>query len=226
MKLLLVEGDNCIAEDLAEDLTYKNHVVDLASDGEAGWELVEAFAYDLLLLDVTLPKLGGIELCQRLRRGGYKMPILLMNAHDTVENKVMGLDAGADDYLLKPFDLQELAARIRALLRRGNSIQPLVLEWGNLTLNPSSCEVRYAGQPLNPTPKEYCLLELFLRHGGLRVFSRGTIIEQLWPFEDPPEEDTVKAHIKELRQKLRSVGASADLIQTVYGLGYRLNPNC
>ncbi len=225
MKLLLVEDDNCIAEDLAEDLTYQNHVVDLASDGEAGWELVEAFAYDLLLLDVTLPKLGGIELCQRLRRGGYKMPILLMNTHENIEHKVMGLDAGADDYLLKPFDLQELAARIRALLRRGNSIQPPILEWGDLTLNPSSCEVRYAGQPLHPTPKEYCLLELFLRH-GLRVFSRGAIVDQLWPFEDPPEEDTVKAHIKGLRQKLKSVGASADLIQTVYGLGYRLNPNC
>ncbi len=223
MKLLLVESDHRIAEDLASDLTEQNYVVEVASDGQTGWEFVEAFDYDLLLLDVTLPKLNGIKLCQRLRSCGYKMPVLLMNAHHDVDNKVMGLDAGADDYLLKPFDIKELAARIRALLRRGNSIQPPVLEWGDLALNPSSCEVTYTGQPLNPTPKEYCLLELFLRH-GLRVFTRSAIIEQLWSFESPPEEETVKAHIKGVRQKLKLVGAPADLIETVYGLGYRLNP--
>ena len=223
MKLLLVEDDERIAEALAEDLGEQRYLVEVASDGHAGWELVEAFTYDLLLLDATLPKLNGIKLCQRVRSCGYRMPILLMNSYENVEYKVQGLDAGADDYLLKPFDMKELSARIRALLRRGNSTQPPVLEWGNLTLNPSSCEVAYAGKPLRPTPKEYCLLELFLRH-GLRVFNRSAIIEQLWSFEDLPGEETVKAHIKGLRQKLRAVGVPDDFIETVYGLGYRLNP--
>ena len=221
MKLLLVESD-ASALDLASDLTHQNYVVEVASDGHAGWELAEAFTYDLLLLDVMLPKLSGVRLCQRLRSCGYKMPIMLMNSQGDIEDKVMGLDAGADDYLLKPFDMKELAARIRALLRRGSSTQPPVLEWGALTLNPSSCEVAYAGKSLRPTPKEYCLLELFLRH-GLRVFDRSAIIEQLWSCEEIPGEETVKAHIKGLRQKLRAVGVPDDFIETVYGLGYRLN---
>ncbi len=224
MKILLVEDDDRIAEALAEDLTEQHYVVDVASDGQAGLELVEVFTYDLLLLDVMLPKLSGISLCERLRGGGYTMPILLLTARDTSEDKVMGLDAGADDYVVKPFDLQELGARIRALLRRGSSTSPPVLEWGALSLDPGTCEVTYEGQLLNLTPKEYCLLELFLRHGR-RVFSRSAIVEQLWSFESPPEEETVKAHIKGLRQKLKLVGAPVDFIETVYGLGYRLKPN-
>ncbi len=223
MKLLLVEDEYAIAEDLASDLTDQNYIVEVVSDGQTGWEFVEAFNYDLLLLDVTLPKLNGIKLCQRLRSGGYQMPVLLMNAQEDIESKVKGLDAGADDYLVKPFSLQELAARIRALLRRVSAHKSPLLEWGDLCLDPAACEVTYAGQPVYPTPKEYCLLELFLRHRR-RVFSRSAILEQLWSFESPPEEETVKAHIKGVRQKLRCSGAPADFIETVYGLGYRLNP--
>ena len=152
------------------------------------------------------------------------MPVLLLNSQDDIENKVMGLDAGADDYLLKPLALQELTARIRALLRRGGVMKPPVLKWGSLSLDPATCEVKYAGQPLRPTPKEYCLLELFLRH-GCQVFSPSAILDQLWSFDSPPEEDTVKAHIKGLRQKLKSVGAAVNFVETVYGLGYRLTPN-
>jgi len=136
----------------------------------------------------------------------------------------MGLDAGADDYVVKPFDLQELSARIRALLRRGSETSPPVLEWGGLSLDPATCEVTYEGQPFYPTPKEYGILQLLLRHSR-RVFSRRAIVEQLWDLESPPEEETVKAHIKGLRQKLKSVGAPGDFIETVYGLGYRLKLN-
>lgn len=224
MKILLVEDDERIAEALAENLTDQYHVVDVATDGQAGWDLVEAEAYDLLIVDVMLPKLSGISLCQRLRSYGYRMPILLLTARDTSEDKVMGLDAGADDYVVKPFDLQELAARIRALLRRGSSTLPPMLEWGSLKLDPGTCEVTYAGQPLHLTPKEYSLLELFLRHER-RVFSRSAILEKLWSFEEPPEEETVKAHIKGLRHKLKLVGAPVDFIETIYGLGYRLKQN-
>jgi DNA-binding response OmpR family regulator len=188
-----------------------------------GWHLVQTLNYDLILLDVMLPKLDGISLCKRLRQAGYMIPVLMLTARDTSSDKVIGLDAGADDYVVKPFDLAELAARMRALLRRSSSIMPPILEWGLLRLDPSTCEVTYADKPLNLTPKEFGLLELFLRNGRL-VLSRSTILEKLWSLEDPPGEEAVKVHIKELRKKLRKVGASADLIETVYGLGYRLKP--
>lgn len=221
MKILIVEDDERIAEALAEALADQHYTVDIAADGEAGWDLVEAFPYDLVLLDVMLPKLDGIQFCQQLRDCSYRMPVLMLTARDTSVDKVVGLDAGADDYVVKPFDLEELSARIRALLRRGSTTTPPVLKCGSLQLDPSSCEVTYRDRSLNLTPKEYSLLELFLRNRR-RVFSRSAILESLWSFEEPPEEDTVKAHIKGLRQKLKAVGAPANFIETIYGLGYRL----
>lgn len=221
MKILLVEDDNRIADALAEALTDQYYIVDIALDGQAGWEFVEVFPYDLIVLDVMLPKLDGISLCQKLRKKGYSMPILMLTAKDTSTDKVMGLDAGADDYVVKPFDLREFMARIRALLRRGNAILPPVLSWENLRLDPSNCEVTYKGKLLHLTPKEYRILELFLRHSH-RVFNRSEIIEHLWSFDELPGEETVKVHIRSLRQKLKLAGAAADVIETVYGLGYRL----
>ncbi|WP_413167161.1 response regulator transcription factor [Capilliphycus salinus ALCB114379] len=221
MRILLVEDDQRIAKALSRSFQTQNYVIDVAFDGEAGWEFVEAFEYDLIILDVMLPKLNGINLCQRLRQAGYTMPVLMLTAKDTSNDKVMGLDAGADDYVVKPFDLPELAARIRALLRRGNSILPPVLEWEKLRLNPNTCEVTYNHIPLHLTPKEYGLLELFL-HNPQRVFSRSNILEHLWSFEDPPSEEAVKVHIKDIRRKLKNLGAPPDLIETVYGIGYRL----
>lgn len=224
MRILLVEDDERIAQALAETLIDRNYVVDIATDGEAGWDFVQAFAYDLILLDVMLPKLDGIALCHRLRRASYQMPVLMLTARDTSNDKVMGLDAGADDYVVKPFDLPELAARIRALLRRGNSSTPPILEWENLCLDPSTCHVTYLGQALHLTPKEYGLLELLLRNTS-RVLSRSSILEHLWSYDDPPGEETIKVHLKDLRKKLKAAGAPADLIQTIYGLGYRLKQN-
>lgn len=224
MRVLLVEDDNSLAQAVAAVLSTQHYVVDIATDGQDGWELAEVCSYDLILLDVMLPKLDGISLCRQLRQEGYQMPILLLTALDTRTDKVMGLDAGADDYLVKPFDFQELTARIRALLRRGNSSLPPVLEWGSLRLDPSSCEVTYGSQVLHLTAKEFSILELFLRNSQ-RVFSRSAIIDQLWGADkDPPEENTIKSHIKSLRQKLKAAGANYDFIETVYGLGYRLKP--
>ena len=221
MKILLVEDDELVAEVLSKALTTQHYLVDLATDGQAGVELAEAFEYDLILLDLLLPKLDGISFCKQRRQAGDRTPILLLTAQDTSTNKVAGLDAGADDYMVKPFDLHELLARIRALLRRGSSVTMPVLEWGNLRLNPSSCEVTYAEQVLSVTPKEYSLLELFLRNTQ-RIFSQSALLDHLWSFEESPLENTVRAHIKSLRQKLKKAGAAADLIETVYGLGYRL----
>ncbi|NEQ88450.1 MAG: response regulator transcription factor [Moorea sp. SIO2I5] len=224
MRILLVEDDERITDALAEDLTDQHYVVDVANDGQIGKELVESFSYDLILLDVMLPKMDGITLCRKLRSQGDLTPILMLTARDTISDKILGLDAGADDYLVKPFDLGELSARIRALLRRGNTTLPPVLEWDSLRLDPSTCEVFYKDNLLSLSPKEYALLEFFLRHPR-RVFSRAQILENLWSFERLPEEATVKAHIRGLRQKLDAAGAPSDLIETVYGLGYRLKEN-
>lgn len=223
MRILLVEDDESIAEVLKAALTSQHYLVELATDGEVGWQLAEAFDYDLILLDLMLPKLDGISFCRQRRAKGDRTPILLLTGQDTSTNKVMGLDAGADDYIVKPFDLHELLARIRAVLRRGSSTPTLVLEWENLCLNPSNCEVTYNGQLLHLTSKEYALLELFLRNTH-RIFSQSALLDHLWSFEEPPSENAVRAHIKSLRQKLKKVGAAADLIETVYGLGYRLKP--
>ncbi|XHX77371.1 MAG: response regulator [Stenomitos frigidus ULC029] len=222
MRILLVDDDEHLAELLRTTLTEQHYVVDTAADGQAGWALAESLTYDLILLDVMLPKLDGIRFCRQLRAQGKQVPVLLLTARDTSNDKVMGLDAGADDYVVKPIDLQELTARMRALLRRGTVVVSSVLEWGKLRLDPGSCEVTYDRAPLRLTPKEYALLELFLRNNQ-RVYSRSAILDQLWSLDDdPPGEDTVKTHIKGLRQRLKAVGA-ADLVETVYGLGYRLN---
>lgn len=221
MRILLVEDDERITKALAEALMDHHYVVDVVHDGQIGWEFMESAPYDLIILDVMLPGLNGIQFCQRLRKQGKSTPVLMLTAKDTSADKVLGLDVGADDYVIKPFDLQELLARVRALLRRGNSALPPVLEWGSLRLDPNSCEVTYAEKLLSLTPKEYGLLELFLRSPG-RVLSREIILEHLWSFEDIPGDDTVKTHIKRLRQKLKIVGVPSTLIETVYGLGYRL----
>jgi diguanylate cyclase (GGDEF)-like protein len=223
MRILLIEDDEVLANILLQSLTSQHYVVDLAEDGGIGWECAQSAPYDLLLIDVGLPKLDGITLCQRLRSQGCSTPILLITAKDASNDRIRGLDAGADDYLLKPLDLGELQARVRALLRRGDIHRTPVLEVGALRLDPSNCQVTYAGKPLILTPKEYSLLELFLRNPS-RVFSRSDIIEHLWTFDDPPQEESVKAHIKGLRQKLKAVGA-VDWIENVYGLGYRLHPH-
>ncbi|MEG3436089.1 response regulator transcription factor [Pannus brasiliensis CCIBt3594] len=221
MKILIVEDDNRLASALADTLRDHQYAVDITSDGEEGWNFIEAFPYDLIILDVMLPKLDGIGLCRRLRDRGHTTPVLMLTARDTSRDKVLGLDVGADDYVVKPFDLAELTARIRALSRRGREKFSSVLEWRQLCLDPVGHEVTYNGQKLSLTPKEYQLLELFLR-SGRRVLSRGNILDNLWSFEDPPGEEAVKVHIKDLRKKLKLAGAPSDFIETVYGLGYRL----
>jgi DNA-binding response OmpR family regulator len=221
MKILVVEDDERISDAVVEYLSDSHYAVEAVYDGQSAWELLEVFTYDMILLDVMMPNMDGMTLCKRLRNKGINIPILMLTAKDTLNDKIEGLDAGADDYLIKPFELEELSARIRALLRRGVSTTAPILTWGNLSLDPSTCEVFYENKPLALSPKEYKLLEFFLRNGR-RVFSRAQILEHLWSFEQVPEEATVKAHIRGLRQKLEASGAPSDIIETVYGLGYRL----
>ncbi|NJK68054.1 MAG: response regulator [Microcoleus sp. CSU_2_2] len=222
MKILLVEDDKITVNLLTQALNAHNYNVNTAADGETGFQLAQAYDYDLILLDVMIPKLDGISLCRELRASGYQMPILLLTALDSSNDRVQGLEAGADDYVAKPFNLPELIARIRALLRRGKAtLTSTHLTWEKLQVNPDTTEVIYAEKVLHLTPKEYNLLELFLRNPR-RIFSRGAILDRIWSAGEFPQEEAVTAHIKGLRQKLKAAGMNVDLVETVYGLGYRL----
>jgi DNA-binding response OmpR family regulator len=222
MKILLVEDDTITVNLLAKSLNSHNYNVNTAADGETALQLAQAYDYDLIVLDVLIPKLDGISLCRKLRSSGCQMPILLLTALDSRSNLVEGLEAGADDYVVKPFNIEELIARIRALLRRGKaSLSSTILRWEKLQVNPDTTEVTYAEKLLHLTPKEYNLLELFLRNPR-RIFSRSAMLDRIWSAGEFPQEEAVTAHIKGLRHKLKAAGMTVDLVETVYGLGYRL----
>jgi DNA-binding response OmpR family regulator/HPt (histidine-containing phosphotransfer) domain-containing protein len=222
MRILVVEDDPGIAFLLETMLATHKYVVDVATDGQAGLDLSDAYEYDAILLDVTLPKKDGIGVCREIRAKGNTVPILLLTSLDSPADRTKGLDAGADDYLGKPFDPDELLARLRAILRRSHAPTVPILTWGCLHLDPVSTNVTFADRSVPVTPKEYALLELFLRNSK-RVFSCNAILDHLWSF-DTPGEEVIRTHIKGLRQKLKQVGATADFIETVYGIGYRLKP--
>lgn len=222
MRILLVDDDEALMESLAERLIQQRYAVDIAVNGRSAQDYVDLFNYDLVVLDLMLPDGDGIQFCGRFRQGGYTNPLMILTAKGSTAEKVSALDAGADDYVVKPFDFDELCARIRALLRRDAQGLPPVLQWGPLSLDPSTCETTYQQQPIHLTPKEFSMMELFLRQPH-RVYSLGAIIDDLWSFEDSPGEDAIRTHIKGLRRKLQTAGAPKDLIKTVYGLGYRLN---
>jgi DNA-binding response OmpR family regulator len=223
MRILVVEDDPTISSLIETILETHKYAVDLAIDGQAGLELCAAYEYDMILMDVSLPKKDGITVCQELRARGNAVPILLLTALDSPADRTRGLDAGADDYLGKPFDPDELMARIRALLRRSNATLAPILVWGNLQLDPVSATVTFADRVVPVTPKEYALLELFLRNSK-RVFSCSAILDHLWSYDGTPGEEAIRTHIKGLRQKLKKAGAATDFIETVYGIGYRLKP--
>jgi DNA-binding response OmpR family regulator/HPt (histidine-containing phosphotransfer) domain-containing protein len=222
MRILLIEDDQYTSEFLAATLSAHRYAVDAVADGSAGLELAAQSSYDLILLDVLIPKCDGIEVCRRLRAQGCQTPILMLTTQDSNEDVITGLDAGADDYVAKSCDSSQLLARMRALLRRGGNVTSTpVLTWGPLCLNPALAQVTYNQKEIALRPKEYSLLELFLRHPQ-RVLSRSCIIDHLWSIEETPVEGVVTNLIKDLRQRLKAAGMTTDLIETVYGLGYRL----
>jgi DNA-binding response OmpR family regulator len=223
MRILVVEDDPIIAQLIETILEQQKYAVDFATDGQMGLDLSEAYEYDAILLDVSLPKKDGIGVCQQIRSQGNTVPILLLTALDSPADRARGLDAGADDYLGKPFDPQELLARIRAILRRSHQPSTPILTWGDLHLDPVSTIVTYSNNLVTLTPKEYALLELFLRNSK-RVFSCDAILDHLWSYGGTPSEEAIRTHIKGLRHKLKQAGAATDLIETVYGIGYRLKP--
>ncbi len=220
MRILIVEDEPRLSQVLAQALREHGYAIDLAHDGEEGLGLAELEPYDALILDVMLPRLDGFELCRRLRTGGSAVPILMLTARDAVEDRVRGLDLGADDYLIKPFSLSELLARIRALFRRqpAGSREPL-LRVGALELDPGTREVRRGGQPVTLTSKEFSLLEYLLRNPG-RVLSRDSIVAHVWDYDFSATSNVVDVYIRSLRRKLED----NSLIRTIRGAGYKLQP--
>jgi DNA-binding response OmpR family regulator/HPt (histidine-containing phosphotransfer) domain-containing protein len=221
MKILVVEDDQLMVQALNALLSDQTYTVEVASDGASAWQLLQAYAYDLVMLDLTLPQIDGLTLCRRIRDAGEQMPILMLTGREEHHDRALGLDAGADDYVTKPFDPEELLARVRALLRRSSETKQTLLSWGELHLDPAACQVTWGERSIAFTPKEYALMELFLRHPK-RVFSCGSILDHLWNYEETPGEEAVRTHIKGLRQKLKTAKVTPDPIETVYGIGYRL----
>ena len=214
MKILVVEDDKTVAQYVKRGLEEAGNHVDAAGDGEQGLTLASDGHYDLLVLDLRLPKLEGRELRDR----GVAMPVLVLTAQDSVDYKVQALRMGADDYVTKPFALEELLARVEALGRRPKSIAPAVLKIADLTLDTGSREVRRGGKPIDLTPKEYAVLEYLMRHQG-RVMPRTLITEYAWDYHFDPGTNIVDVVITRLRKKIDS-GREPKLIHTVRGVGY------
>jgi DNA-binding response OmpR family regulator/HPt (histidine-containing phosphotransfer) domain-containing protein len=225
VKILFVEDDEHTCELISATLEAHRYAVDVVNDGEAGLEMAIQWPYDLILLDVMLPKLNGIEVCRQLRSRDCQTPILILTGRGASEDVITGLDAGADDYVVKSCKAEQLMARVRALLRRGREAtsNPLLC-WGELCLDPSLAQVTFKQTTVPCRPKEYTLLELFLRNPQ-RLFSRNGIIDHLWAYDDAPVEGSVTTLVKDLRRRLKAAGVEPDPIETVYGLGYRLKPD-
>ena len=219
MRVLVVEDHERMADLLRRGLEEEGYAVDLASTGEDAVWLATENEFDAILLDVMLPGSDGFEVCRNVRREGCWAPVLMLTAKDAVGDRVRGLDAGADDYLTKPFSFEELLARLRALLRRGASARPAVLRVGDLTLDPAAHLVERGGVRVDLTAKEFGLLEFLMRHAG-EVLSRSTLIDHVWDFAFEGDSNVVDVYVRYLREKIdRPFGA--DSIETVRGAGYR-----
>ncbi|MCJ7584431.1 MAG: response regulator transcription factor [Anaerolineales bacterium] len=221
-RILIIEDDPAILKLLQRGLAYEGYLVDIATDGRSGLNLSRDHHPDLVILDWMLPGMDGLEVCRRLRIGG-SLPILMLTAKDTIQDRVQGLDAGADDYLVKPFNLDELLARIRALLRRTQTERIQIYKFADLTLDTGSRQVSRGERLVHLTAKEYELLELFLRHPR-QVLRREVIFDRVWGYDFGGESNVLEVYIRYLRQKLEA-GDEQRLIHTVRGVGYVLREN-
>jgi two-component system, OmpR family, response regulator MprA len=227
MRILVVDDDRAVRDSLRRSLAFNGYQVELANDGQAALDAVLAQRPDAMVLDVMMPRLDGLEVCRRLRGGGDDLPILVLTARDAVSDRVAGLDAGADDYLPKPFALEELLARLRALLRRRTPEELALsdghgktLEFSDLSLDQDTREVRRGDRPISLTRTEFSLLELLLAHPR-RVLTRAQILEQVWGYDFPTTGNALEVYIGYLRRKTEADGEHR-LIHTVRGVGYVL----
>jgi two-component system OmpR family response regulator len=220
MRALVIEDHPRMARLLERGLREEGYAVDVASTGAGGASLALEYEFDVVVLDLGLPDVDGVEVLRRLRRDGRWTPVLILTARDAVDDRVAGLDAGADDYLTKPFALPELQARLRALVRRTPPERPAVLAVGDLTLDPATRDVRRGDAPISLSPKEFSLLELFMRRPG-KVVQRATLMEHAWDFSFQGDWNILEVYVRYLREKVdRPFGRST--IETVRGVGYRL----
>ncbi|HYB66196.1 MAG TPA: response regulator transcription factor [Steroidobacteraceae bacterium] len=220
MRLLLVEDERKVSELVARALRQESYAVDVADDGTRGWELAQAYEYDLIILDLMLPGLPGEELLKRIRHRNHQVPILILTARDATADKVQNFEAGADDYLTKPFAFAELIMRVKALLRRGPVARSSVLRVADLELDRFTKQVRRGGRRIELTPKEYALLEYLASNPG-RVFSRTMIIEHVWDQSFEGLTNIVDVYVRHLRSKVDDP-FPVKLIRTVRGVGYGL----
>ncbi len=221
VRILLVEDNRRLNNSLKTSLVDDGYAVDSAYDGEDGEELAGIYPYDAIVLDIMLPKKDGLEVCRSLRRRRNNTPILLLTARDAIEDRVVGLDSGADDYLVKPFAIEELRARLRALLRREASDKSNVLTVSDLTLDPATHHVERAGRPIELTAKEFALLEYFMRNAD-RVITREMAESHIWSYDFQATSNVVDVYIRRLRRKIDEPFA-VKLLETVRGVGYRLS---
>lgn len=220
MRILIVEDESGIANFVNQGLTEAGYAVDLAWDGREGLDYALAADYDAYVFDIMLPKMNGLELLRELRRRGDKTPTLMLTARDTIEDRVEGLDAGADDYLVKPFAFPELLARVRALLRRPPLQTGTVLQVGDLEMDTARRIVQRQGNPIELSPREYAVLEYLMRHPN-QVLTRTQIGEHVWNFDFYNESNVVDVYIGYLRRKIDK-DSDQSLIQTIRGVGYRI----
>ncbi len=220
MRILVIEDEAKVGSFIRRALEEESAAVDLCSDGEQGLEWALGGSYDLIVLDLMLPSMPGLEILKRLRKEGLQTPVLILTARSQVDQKVQGLDAGADDYLTKPFAIEELLARVRVLLRRGTGEAKGILQLDDLILNPASREVTRGGQRIDLTSKEYALLEYFMRNAG-RVLTRPMIAEHVWNLDFDTYTNVIDVYVNYLRNKIDK-GHQRKLIHTVRGSGYVL----
>jgi DNA-binding response OmpR family regulator len=220
MRILITEDERDLADSLARGLRQQGYAADIAYDGEEALVLIEVNNYDLVILDLNLPKIDGMEVCRRIRGSGVLTSILMLTARTSLHDRVSGLDQGADDYLVKPFHFSELLARVRALLRREGKAGHPILRFGELVLDPNALKGYFKGIELVLTVKEFAILEYLMRNAG-RIVSQEELLEHVWDEQANLFSHTIKVHIKNIRKKLDAAGACG-LLSTVRGRGYRL----
>lgn len=222
MKLLIIEDNKTIADSIKKGMELKSHVVDVAYDGETGYDLASSEPYDVIILDRMLPGIDGLEICKNLRQEGNTTPILMLTAKTLTEDKVDGLESGADDYLSKPFEFTELVARINALARRPLKLVEQELQVADLQLSTSTMEVTRSGTAIHLSPKEFALLEFFMRHPG-QIFTKEQLTEHVWTFDADVLPNTAQVYVGYLRNKIdRPFPYKPELIKTNRGFGYKI----
>jgi DNA-binding response OmpR family regulator len=222
MHILVVEDNHRLATSLKLNLAHEGYNVDIAYDGQEGQDLAELTSYDLIILDILLPQKDGLEVCRELRRRRIHTPILLLTARDSIDDRVQGLDGGADDYLVKPFAMRELLARLRSLLRRQQPYKNGRLELGDLVVDPVTHTVERAGRSIELTPREYTLLEYLMYHPN-QVLTRDQIEQHIWNYEFECESNVIDVYVRRLRRKIDDP-FDPPLVHTIRGVGYRLTP--